>query len=213
MSGYAVAHLEDIQELDDGRCPLRPVRHHFGISSFGINAWTGRNAGDRVINEHAEDEPDADEELYLVVTGRAVFELDGEKRDAPAGTFVFVKPGVRRTAFAEEPGTTILAVGGSPGRAYEVGGWELWSPMRALYDDGRYDEAADRAQDILRDNPDQPMLLYNVACVESLAGRTDDAIAHLGQAIELSDRCRDYAQGDSDFDPIRDEAAFKKLVR
>lgn len=212
MSGYAIAHLDDIPELDDGRCPLRPVRHHFGISSFGINAWTGRNAGDRIINEHSEDEEDANEELYLVLDGRAVFELDGERRDAPAGTFVFVRPGVRRTAFAEEPGTTILVVGSTPGKPYEAGGWELWSPMRLLYEEGRYDEAADRAQEIVRDNPDQPMLLYNVACVESLAGRTDDAIAHLRRAVELAERCRDYARGDSDFDPIREEPAFKELV-
>ena len=42
----------------------------------------------------------ANEELYLVLQGRAVFELDGERVDAPAGTFVFARPGVKRTAFA-----------------------------------------------------------------------------------------------------------------
>ena len=54
MSGYAIAHLDEIDELDDGRQPWRPVRHHFGISSFGITAWTGREAGDRILNEHDE---------------------------------------------------------------------------------------------------------------------------------------------------------------
>ena len=49
MSEYAVARLEDIGEISDGREPWRPVRHHFGITSFGINAWTGREAGDRII--------------------------------------------------------------------------------------------------------------------------------------------------------------------
>ena len=67
MSGYAVAHLDEIEELDDGREPWRPVRHHFGITSFGVNAWTARDAGDRIINEHDESEPDSDEELYLVL--------------------------------------------------------------------------------------------------------------------------------------------------
>jgi len=71
---YAVANLDDIEETTDGRCPWRPVRHHFGITSFGINAWTGREAGDRIINEH--DEKDEQEELYLVQRGRARFELD-----------------------------------------------------------------------------------------------------------------------------------------
>ena len=123
MSGYAVARLDEIAEITDGREPWRPVRHHFGIMSFGVNAWTGRNAGDRIINEHDEAEEDGNEELYLVQSGRARFELDGEHVEAAAGAFVFVRPGVKRTAFAEEPDTTIIAVGGTPGEAYEPDGW------------------------------------------------------------------------------------------
>ena len=69
MTSYAVARLEEIEELTDGREPFRPVRHHFGITSFGVNAWTARDVGDRIINEHDESEPDSDEELYLVVRG------------------------------------------------------------------------------------------------------------------------------------------------
>src|SRR5215216_6504125 len=84
MSGYEVTHLAEIDEITDGRCPWRPVRHHFGITSFGVNAWTAREAGDRIINEH--DEADEHEELYFVTQGRAMFELDGERREAPAGT-------------------------------------------------------------------------------------------------------------------------------
>src|SRR3954451_24959079 len=105
MTSYAVARLEEIEELTDGREPFRPVRHHFGITSFGVNAWTAPEAGDRIINEHDESETGAPEELYRVVGGRATFELDGDRVAAPAGTFVYVPPGVKRTAFAEEPGT------------------------------------------------------------------------------------------------------------
>ena len=213
MSGYAVVHLDEIDELDDGREPWRPVRHHFGISSFGITAWTGREAGDRIINEHDEaDEADRSEELYLVTQGRAVFELDGERRDAPAGTFVFVEPEVKRTAFAEEPGTTIVAVGGVPGKAYEVSGWEVWAPFRPLYEAGEYAAVADRARELTESTPQYAVPLYNLACCESLAGRTDDALEHLRQAIELMDGMRAYAKDDADLDPIREEPAFKELV-
>ena len=125
MSEYAVARLDEIEEITDGREPWRPVRRHFGITSFGVNTWTGKNAGDRIINEHTEE--GENEELYFVHSGRATFELDGERVDAPAGTFVFAAPGVRRTAFAEEPGTTLVAVGGTPGQAYENTGWDLVS--------------------------------------------------------------------------------------
>jgi tetratricopeptide (TPR) repeat protein len=213
MSGYAVAHLGEIDEISDGRCPKRPVRHHFGITAFGVNAWTGREAGDRIINEHDEsEEHDLQEELYLVQSGRARFELDGERVDAPAGTFVFARPSVKRTAFAEEPGTTIVALGGVPGKAYEPYGNEVWAPLRPLYESGRYAEVADRLRAELEAHPEYTMLFYNLACSESLAGRKADAIEHLRVAVERSDHWRSLAAEDSDLDPIRDDRAFKELI-
>jgi mannose-6-phosphate isomerase-like protein (cupin superfamily) len=210
MSEYAVARLEDIDEITDGREPWRPVRHHFGISSFGINAWTAREAGDRIINEH--DEEGEDEELYFVQSGRARFELDGEHVDAPAGTFVFARPSVKRTAFAEEPETTILAMGAKPGEVYRPTGWELWAPAGRLHHEGRYAEAADLAREIATAHPEYPALLYNLACSESLAGRKADAIEHLRLAIETSDKVRSYLAEDSDFDPLREEPEFQALL-
>ena len=210
MSSYKVAQLEEIEEITDGRCPWRPVRKHFGIMSFGINAWTAPNAGDRIINEHDED--GEHEELYIVQRGRATFELDGERIDAPAGTFVFADPGVKRTAFAEEPGTTLIALGGTPGQAFEPNGWEVWAPIHALYLDGKYDEAADRGVGLIEANPEYADVAYNVACCESLAGRTTDAIDHLRLAIERSERFREFAAGDTDLDAIREEPAFKELM-
>lgn len=213
MSGYAVAHLDEIDELDDGRQPMRPVRHHLGVTAFGVTAWTGAGAGDRILNEHDEsEEQDLQEELYLVQHGRARFELDGEAVDAPAGTFVFVRPHVRRTAFAEEPGTTIVAIGARPGHAYEPSGWEVWAPLQPLYAAGEYAAVADRAREVLEARPQYAMPLYNLACCEALAGRTADALDHLRQSIERSERMREYAKTDTDLDPLRDEPAFRELV-
>ena len=212
MKSYAVARLDEIEELTDGREPFRPVRHHFGITAFGVNGWTARDEGDRIINEHDESEEDANEELYLVLRGRAVFELDGDRVAAPTGTLVFARPGVKRTAFAEEPETTVIALGGTPGKAYEPDGWEIWAPLTPLYEAGEYAEAADRGRELVEAHPQYAGLLYNLACCESLAGRTGDAVDHLGLAIDRSERCRSYAQDDSDFDPIRDEPAFKELI-
>jgi tetratricopeptide (TPR) repeat protein len=214
MSSYAVAQIEQIDEIQDGRCPWRPVRHHFGVSAFGINSFTAREAGDRIINEHdeADDEGDASEELYLVQRGRARFELDGEQVDAPAGTFVFAPPSVKRTAFAEEPGTTIIAIGGTPGKAYEPRGWEIWAPLQPLYEAGEYAEAADRGRALVDAHPELPLLNYNLACCESLAGRPGDAIEHLRRALEQRKELRSLAAEDSDLDPIRDQPGFRELV-
>jgi tetratricopeptide (TPR) repeat protein len=210
VSGYTVTQLNEIDEISDGRCAFRPVRHHFGIMSFGVNTWTAKAAGDRIINEH--DEADEHEELYLVQNGHATFELDGERVDAPAGTFVFASPGVKRTAFAEEPETTIVAIGGTPGQVYEPGGFEIWAPLGPLYESGEYAKAADLGRELAEAHPEYAGLLYNVACCESLAGRKAEAIEHLRLAIERSERFRAFAAGDSDFDAIRDEPAFKELV-
>jgi len=210
MADYSVARLEEIDELDDGREPYRPVRHHLGLTAFGATAWTARETGDRIINEH--DEADEHEELYFVTAGRARFELAGEQKDAPAGTFVFVERGVMRTAFAEEPGTTLLAIGGEPGKAYVPSGYEIWSQLREDFDAGNYEAVADRGRELMGQNPQYPLPLYNLACAEALAGRKEDAIEHLRQSIALSERSREYAKGDSDFDSLRDEPAFKELV-
>ena len=115
-----------ISEIPSAGAPVdgldgRPVRHHLGVSAFGTNAYVGREAGDLVVEPHDED---ADEELYVVMSGAARFVVDGEAIEAPAGTLVLVTPPSQREARATEPDTTILAVGNSPGRAFEVSDWE-----------------------------------------------------------------------------------------
>jgi mannose-6-phosphate isomerase-like protein (cupin superfamily) len=209
MASFSTAQLTDIDEVSDGRVPFRIVRHHFGIESFGVNAFTGANAGDRIINEHTEDE--GHEELYIVLAGRARFEIDGETVDAPQGTLVYVEDKANRTAFAEEPATTLVAVGGTPGKAYVPHGWELWAPLMPLYNEGKYDEAADGLRAIVDEKP-YPMLFYNLACMESMAGRTNDAVEHLRRAVELNPDFAEMAKGDSDFDAIRDEPSFNEAL-
>jgi tetratricopeptide (TPR) repeat protein len=84
--------------------------------------------------------------------------------------------------------------------------------VRPLYDAGRYAEAADKGRELIEDHPDEGQLYYNTACCESLAGRTADALEHLGRAVDAWDGCRAMAKGDSDFDAIREEPGFQELV-
>jgi quercetin dioxygenase-like cupin family protein len=212
MARCAVAHLDDVEELTDAGCHYRPIRHHLGITAFGATVWTAHAAGDVVIHEHDEDDPTADEELFLVLRGHAAFELDGDLVDAPAGTVVFAPPRTRRTASATEPGTTIIAVEGTPGQAYEARGWELWAPLAPRYEAGEYAEVADRLGALVGAAPQYPMLFFNLACCESLCGRTEDALEHLRHAIEMSEEFRGSAKDDSDLDPLRREPAFQHLI-
>jgi len=109
--------------------PWIPVRHRLGVTAFGTNGYRALRAGDLVVEPHDErtEDPEhepAQEEMYVVVLGRATFTLDGQSLDAPAGTVVFLPdPAVRREAVAEEDGTVVLAVGGTPG-TFAQSAWE-----------------------------------------------------------------------------------------
>jgi hypothetical protein len=138
--------------------------------------------------------------------------LDGSQVDAPAGTLVFAPPRTKRTASAKEPGTTIIALEGTPGKGYEARGWELWAPLAPMYEAGEYAEVADRLALLVAASPQYPMLFYNLACCESLSGKTSNALVHLQRAIEMSEEFRSSAKDDSDMDPIRDEPAFIQLM-
>jgi hypothetical protein len=120
---------------------------------------------------------------------------------------------VKRTAFAEEPGTTIVSMGGTPGKAYRASGWEVWAQLRPLFEAGEYEKVAERGRELLAEGPAHPMLFYNLACAESMSGRKEDALEHLRLAVEGWDEFRSYAATDSDFDAIREEPAFEEVVR
>ena len=207
---YRVAIIDELQDIPYRQdTHMRPVRHHMGISAFGTNAWTAANVGDRLMPEHREDQ--GIEELYAVLRGRARFEIEGENVDAPVGTLVFVGQEINRTAFAEEAGTTVLAVGSTVGQPYEVGGWEVWAEFHPAYEAGDYD-GCDRPRTRDLEASEYAAPLYNLACCEALAGRKGDAIGHLRVAFERRPSLRDLAKEDTDLDPLREEPAFRELV-
>lgn len=101
----------------------QPIRNHFGLTAFGINAFTALRAGDRIIGEHDHSDPEDEQhqELYFVHSGRARFEVDGAVIDAPAGTLVSAHDvATRRSAIAEEDNTVVLVIGAEPGAAFEI---------------------------------------------------------------------------------------------
>jgi hypothetical protein len=207
---FKVAHVDEIEGIDYREDSyMRPVREHFGISAFGTNAWWGENAGDRLVPSHREDP--GNEELYVVLRGRARFAIDGETVDAPAGTLVFCRDEADRTAFAEEAGTAVLAVGSTVGEAYHGGGWEVWAPFHPRYEAGEYEAVIEEARSKLEASG-YAAPLYNLACCEALAGRKEDAIDHLRTAFEQRPGLRDLAREDTDLDALRGEPGFQALL-
>ena len=213
MSGHTVAQLHEIPK----RGPWIPIRHHFGIGAFGVNAYRAEEAGGQVIGTHTETWSQH-EELYVVVEGRATFTVDGDEHDAPAGTLVFVgDPAARRGAVAKEAGTTVLAAGARPGHAFEVTpmeeAWEENEKAMTLYREERYQEAGDVLREALKSHPDSARVHYNLACFDCKAGADVATVSeNLGRAIELYPGFRDFAREDSDLDSVRNEPAITALV-
>jgi hypothetical protein len=134
LSDVAIATdvYPDFPDATDGDFHL--VRRHFDVRAFGINAITG-NAGDELVEPHHEGDDESNltnghEELFAVVSGHAVFTVDGEEIDAPAGMLVFVRDAALiRSARATADGTALLAIGGPAGAPFEISRWEqAWFP-------------------------------------------------------------------------------------
>jgi hypothetical protein len=191
-----------------GTLVWKPVRKALGVTAFGINAYTAANAGDEVVEEHTEQQL-GHEEIYAVIAGRATFTVDGEEVDAPAGTLVYLDDvAQKRHAIAREPGTTVLAIGGVPGK-HEISSWEYFFPALEPMRTGDYDRARKILEDGLAEK-NTPVMHYQLACVEALAGNRDRALDQLQIAVDGEGKLRDSAQTDEDFASIRDDPQFPK---
>lgn len=203
-----LAHIDELEaiELADGFV-WRPVRRHFGIRAFGTNAYTP-GANGRIVEEHTEGQLEH-EEIYLVLRGRVRFTIDGNDHELGQGQLVFVRdPSLKRGAVALTADAAVLAVGGKPGQAHAVSAWEYVFIASPHIEAGRWDEAEQLMREGLDENPGNPAILYNLACVEARAGKTEAALDHLLAAADASERFRTAAQTDEDFASIRDDPRF-----
>jgi mannose-6-phosphate isomerase-like protein (cupin superfamily) len=204
-TGWQSVRLEEIEPIPvvGGTLLWRPLRRALDIGAFGINAYTAPNAGDDVVEEHTE-KTYRHEEVYVVLSGRATFTLGDETLDAPAGTVVFIRdPEVKRHARAEEPGTSVLAVGGPRDAPYTPSAWEHAFAAEQHRASGDYEAMAATIAAGLEEHPDNASLLYDLGCAEALAGRLDDALAHVSRALELKPEWADHASKDPDLVEVR----------
>jgi mannose-6-phosphate isomerase-like protein (cupin superfamily) len=203
VSGYEVASLTGVESLPGpGTLRWTPLRKHFGITAFGLNAYTAAEAGQDVVEEHTEERL-GHEEVYVVVAGRATFVLDGKELEVPAGSAVFLRdPKVKRYARAEEPGTTVLAIGGKPGQ-HEISAWEYFFAAYPKADAGDYEGALAEIDAGLAQRPDHPALLYHSACILTRSGRLDEARSSLDRALAADPGLQKWADEDEDLAPLR----------
>jgi len=81
--------------------------------------------------------------------------------------------------------------------------------LAAIGDDAIALEWAGRALAI---NPDESNTLYNVACVYSILGMAEEAIAYLRKAVHGGFFHRDWIEHDPDLEAVRAHPDFKQLL-
>jgi hypothetical protein len=210
---FRTLRIDELDPIEVAGVRWYPVRHALGARGFGVNAYSG-DAGEDVIEEHTESDENGrgHQELYVVLSGQAQFEIEDQTLEAPTGTLVFLPdPASRRHAVAQADGTTVLAFGGEPGVPYKVSAWEWRFRAQPHIDAEEWDKGIALMHDGLQARPGDASLLYNLACFEARLGRLDDAAAHLQEAFEAEPaEVRAWAAGDSDLDPLRGRADFPR---
>ncbi|HEX5450000.1 MAG TPA: cupin domain-containing protein [Gaiellaceae bacterium] len=115
MASFTLKRIDDLASINHGAVKL--AADELGVQAFGMQVLDLPPAfADYPEHDHAED---GQEEVYVVLSGSAEFEVAGECVTADPGTLVRVDPRARRKLVPGAEGVRVLAIGCTPGGAYE----------------------------------------------------------------------------------------------
>jgi len=116
MADVTVKTLDEFEGAFGGAMKL--VRHGLGVQSFGLQVIDfPPNADQYPEHDHAHD---SQEEVYIVIDGAATLQAGGEEHELRAGSFARVGPSEKRKLVTGAEGARVIAIGGVPGKPYEV---------------------------------------------------------------------------------------------
>jgi quercetin dioxygenase-like cupin family protein len=210
--GYEILSVDELERcaVSSGAPIMLPLRRRLGYRASGVNAWTAE-VGAHVIERHAE--RDGDEELYVVVRGRARFTVADDVAEATPGTLVHVPPGTLREAEALEPDTIVLAIGAKAGEAFVPKPWEDFQVAFAKRRAGEADDARALIAAALERHPGTWQGPYNAACFEALEGNVDAAFDHLRVAAQRAPNEVGNLADDEDLASLRGDPRWQELFR
>ena len=120
MSDVTVKRFDDLDGYQ--ATPTSPKQFLYAGKGLGVQSWgmnvlkLPANYKDYPEHDHMKD---GQEEVYVVFEGTATLVADGESIALASGMLARVGPAVRRKIVPGGDGVTILALGGTPGKAYE----------------------------------------------------------------------------------------------
>ena len=116
MADVTVKTLDDFDTAFGGAMKL--VRHGLGVSSFGLQVIEmPPNVDQYPEHDHAEE---GQEEVYIVIDGAVTLQAGDEEHELGAVSFARVGAGEKRKLVTRDQGVRVIALGGVPGKAYEI---------------------------------------------------------------------------------------------
>jgi uncharacterized cupin superfamily protein len=129
MADYTATTFDDMEPILDGFF-LR-ARASLGARAFGMQILQMPPEGGDFYPNH-DHSHDGQEEVYVVLSGSAEFDIEGERVSARPETAVRVAPGTKRHITPGPDGVRMLVVGGVPGGVYHPPEFtELGGPLPA----------------------------------------------------------------------------------
>jgi len=124
VSDYTAKPISEMDTFYKGL--FRRARAEVGASSFGLAVIElGPDADDHPDHDHAGGQ----EEVYVVLRGTGRLEVGGDTIDLEPETIVRVGPDTKRRIRPGAKGMRLLAIGGTPGQAYDPPGYtEVGAP-------------------------------------------------------------------------------------
>jgi len=121
MADLKAKRIEEIP-FYQGPNAIPGIRFHGAARELGVTAW-GMNvieieAGCTAYPEH-DHVKNGQEEVYVVLKGSGTMETGGERLELAEGMLVRVGPSTRRKILPGPQGITVLAIGATPGQAYQ----------------------------------------------------------------------------------------------
>ena len=158
-----------------GKLQWRPIRRTLPIGATrDQRLHAADNAGDDVVERHSG--ASGREEIYVVLTGRASFELNRSTRP-PGRSSSFATRSCVATRGPLSPGRR-CSQWGKPGEPYAPSAWE-WYFEAERFRDPLDTEAALRLMDEANERfPDHLGVVYSTACWLALAGREEEALSN-----------------------------------
>lgn len=122
MNGITIKRLDDVapysgsSEIEGIR--FRPVRSALGVTAWGMNVLElSPNCTGYPEHDHEED---GQEEVYVILSGAVVLQANGEEVTLETGDAARVACNIKRKLVTRERPASILAIGGTPGKAFQV---------------------------------------------------------------------------------------------